>query len=102
MSTSYILSIVQEMANEYYPKPTTYRMKKSYFIYDSYSRWAIKELIDYILSNSDRYVLDVVEEFRNKMDDYASYAKSGDANFMFSVAYDVATVVLDTLITAMQ
>lgn len=41
--------------------------------------------------------IDVVENFRKEMDDFACNAKTGAANLIFSASYDVATYVLDAL-----
>ena len=41
--------------------------------------------------------IDLVEKFREKMDNFACEAKTGAANLVFSASYDVATYVLDML-----
>ena len=41
--------------------------------------------------------IDLVEEFRAEMDQYACSAKTATANLIFSAAYDVATYVLEAL-----
>lgn len=59
-----------------------------------YEKWAISEILEYI-NKSDKRTIDAVEEFRDKMDDYAC-----KGNYIFSIAYDTATCVLDALIYA--
>lgn len=62
-----------------------------------YEMWAIEEIIDHI-KNSDKRVLDTVEEWRDKMDDYA--CRNTKSSYIFCIAYDTATCVLDALIYA--
>lgn len=62
-----------------------------------YEQWAISEIIDAIWK-SDKRVLDTVEDFRKKMDNYA--CKNTKSSYIFSIAYDTATSVLDCLISA--
>lgn len=70
---------------------------KTLFAQKSYSNWAKKEIDRYLAQNKGDSI-DAVEEFRSMMDSFACNAKTAEANFMFSVAYDVATDVLDGLI----
>ena len=48
--------------NKYLPEPTGYIFSKE-FIDRSYARWAIYELIDYILDNSNKPFNDLFDEF---------------------------------------
>lgn len=61
-----------------------------------YEQWAVKEIIDEIWK-SDKNVIDTVEDFRKRMDDYA--CKNTKSSYIFSIAYDQATAVLDYLIS---
>lgn len=71
------------------------KKNKALFAQGSYNRWAMKEIDKYIAQNKDRSIIEVLEEFRYKMDRFACNARTGEANFMFSVAYDVVTDMLD-------
>lgn len=62
-----------------------------------YEQWAIAELLNYI-KNSDERVLDAVELFRSKMDEYS--CKNTSNSYIFIIAYDTATCALDALIYA--
>lgn len=64
----------------------------------SYCHWATEEIERYIAQNKGRPIIEVIEEFRHRMDCFACNAKTAEANFMFSVAYDVATDMLDEVI----
>ena len=66
---------------------------KDLAIIRSYEEWALEELIRYICENDKGSIIDRVEEFRKKMDDYAC-----KGNYAFSIAYDVTTCILDYLI----
>lgn len=84
-----------EIMDECYEPPNTYDVSKAVFAQQSYARWAVGEVIRYIEKRPEMEVCMLIEEFRNKMDDAACKAKTPEKNFMFSVAYDVATDVLD-------
>lgn len=88
------------MLDECYEPPSTYDVSKAAeFAQQSYARWAMQEIIRYVGKNSNTPIYILMEEFRSKMDDAACEAKDPSKNFMFSVAYDVATDVLDYFLT---
>lgn len=61
-----------------------------------YEAWAIDETLQAIYSRpSYMTVLDAVENFRSKMSDY-----SCKGSYIFAIAYDTATCILDALIYA--
>ncbi len=74
-------------------------MKKIDFEYSSYAKSAMKEIMDYVLKNKDEDPILLVENFRHDMDCIACSSKTGIKNFMFSVYYDIATEVLDNLMS---
>lgn len=92
------LSIIDKLEKECYKPPETYAQKRSIFIYQSYKRSAIEEIKKYLKEHKKENPITALEEFRCKMDYYACKTENGNANFMFSVYYDIATDVLDTLI----
>lgn len=73
--------------------------KRSLFAYQSYYMWALGELRSYLeLRKHTKPVYEVVEDFRYLMDCYACEARTPENNFMFSVAYDAVTSVLDEML----
>lgn len=98
MTVERALWLLDRMAT-WYPEPTE-KIRKEEFDLLAYNHWAYKELSNYVYRRkSDISPVSAVEEFREKMDDYACKAKTGEANFIFSVAYDVATDILDLFIS---
>lgn len=67
---------------------------KALFAQESYTRWAMKEIDDYLAQNNGGSI-EILEEFRKNMDYFACNARTDHAKLMFSVAYDVATNLLD-------
>ncbi len=66
------------------------------FAFTSYSISALEDILEHIRQNRDKSPLTIVEEYRDKMDTYACSKTEG--SYIFSVAYDVATGVLDDLL----
>ena len=67
--------------------------EKNIDIIRGYEQWAVEETLQAIFNRSgDMTVLDAVENFRSKMDNYAC------KNYIFAIAYDIATCILDELI----
>lgn len=84
-----------------YSEPKTYYDKKGgEFMFESYRNWAFKELMEYLAKNRSYGYQPATEKFRETMDEFACAAKTPEADFMFSTAYDVATDVLDFFIRA--
>lgn len=68
----------------------------------AYSIWAADELILYVQSHMDIGVYRAIDAFKNMVLDYScAISNYSEANFMFDIAHDVATDILDQ-ITAMQ
>lgn len=98
------LSVIQEVKQKWYESPVKYyncnsALKKVDFEYQSYKRSGINEIILYLLDHTDQKPIDAVEDFRYLMDKFACETKNGGANFMFSIYYDVATDILDVLLS---
>lgn len=73
--------------------------RASYFDQRSYARWAAQECYVWCLSHIDTPIISAVEEFRDRMDDYSTRPHDDrDTSVMFSIAYDVATDILDILL----
>ena len=99
MEITHILTVIDKMQEEWYKVPTTYyRRKKVDFEYQSYKRSAMDEIKKYLIEHKDEDPIDAMENFRHQMDCFACETKNGNANFMFSIYYDVATDVLDHII----
>lgn len=79
-------------------KRNTLLKNKTLFAQRSYTRWAMDEINRYICKNEDLPVIELLEAFRLKMDRFACDARTDHGKFMFSVAYDVATNMLDEVI----
>lgn len=58
-------------------------------------RWAINDLLEYILARPETPVFLAVEEYAKMMDNYS--CKNVKYSYVFSVANDVAISVLDML-----
>ena len=69
-----------------------------HFVYQSYARWAVYELMAYVLDrwNDGVSVETSIPEFIEKMNKYSLSDKPG--SYMFSVAYDVACSIGDEFV----
>lgn len=95
---NYAALVIDEMAGEWYRPPTAYyTLKRASFEYYVYRNWAVNDLRDYVLKHQYQHPLDSVIRYRNKMNDAACETTSGTANFIFSIAVDVAADVYDIL-----
>lgn len=99
MNVKSVLSVIDTLRDGWYDPPHTYKIKKIDFMLKSYSRSAMEEIKLYLMGNDQKDPISVIEDFRYLVDDFACNTENADANFMFSVYYDVATDVLDTLLT---
>lgn len=100
MNMKKVLSIIDSLRDGWYNPPTKYGIqKKIEFYYQSYSSSAIKEIKFYLMEHKNEDAINAIENFRYLMDCFACEARNGSANFMFSVYYDVATDVLDVLLS---
>ena len=64
---------------------------------ESYSRWAIKEILIRLEENQDTPPLIIIEEFRDQMDKYSCLNQF--TSHQFSCAKDMAEWVIDLLIS---
>lgn len=76
------------------PNKKNYKGKSVSFSLQCYNSWSFNEIKEH-LHNTDKPLIDALEEFRSKMDDFACAAKTDDARLVFAAAYDVATDILD-------
>lgn len=74
------------------------RTNNPIFEYRAYRLAGLEEVKKFIMEHENLGAMTAVELFRSKMDDFACRTNSPNAHFMFSVYYDTATDVLDTLI----
>ena len=97
-----VIELIDEMVcRDWYKEPSTYYgVTKQEFLLSSYKTWALHELRVYVLQHPKDDPITCIENFRHMVDGYACDSKTPDANFMFSVSYDVATDVLDMLLIA--
>lgn len=99
MNTLYAISLIDEYRlEEWYDLPRRYE-QKFLLQWESYKRTAIDEIKYYLMEHEDVNPISALEEFRCQMDDNACKSGSSEANFMFSVYYDVASDILDILIS---
>lgn len=63
-----------------------------------YGLWALQELRRYLIDRGKYAPQLIIEEFRWLMDQYCCNAKCIDASYMFSIAYDISTEMLDLCI----
>ena len=94
MDTIYILKKLEERIEDRYPSPRKYPRKRSdyaLFAQASYSRWAAKEFLLYLRKNSPG-ILNASDRFIRIMDKKSC---EGPNSWMFSVAHDVATDLMD-------
>lgn len=91
--SKYAIRILHEQAysdeqpfNDYSPE----------FMNAYYSKQAALDLLELVMDNKQRCPVDIVEEYRNKMDRYSLMDHPG--SIIYSIKYDYATYVLDRLI----
>ena len=99
MNMKYVLSVINDLRDEWYEPPSSYyHRKRIEFEQQSYARSAMNEICFYLMEHENENPITAVENFRYMVDAFACETKNGDANFMFSVYYDVASDVLDVLL----
>lgn len=84
----------------YYDKPKKYHISK--FKLQSYNYWALHELRRYIYRHRGQNVVRTIEKFCHQMDLFSCTSHSGDATFVFAVAYDVGMDILDRVCVEME
>lgn len=95
MNKDYILSVIKDYADEYLKVPQR-RLSRGDFEQRSYQRWAVDEILRAIEKSNSAPPIVAVEDFIRKMDEFS--CKNHRTSIIFSVAYDVATDILDLLI----
>lgn len=81
---------------EHWSKSKPYQQERN-LEQESYSRWAINEILT-LLENSDNTPpLIVIEQFRDKMDRYSCI--NPRTSYVFSCAKDIAEWIIDLLIS---
>lgn len=96
-----LLRAIDRYIKEEYLPPTKkdyYELDRTMFAFHSYKCWAAKEAWKFLNNHCDKPILDCLEDFRNMMGDYACETRNPDANFAFSIGYDVGTDILDFVI----
>ena len=73
------------------------KCKKHIFLQRTYSRWAAEEILECIQENESTPAIIVVENFRDRMNRYSLL--TSNSSYIFSVAYDIATDILDIFLT---
>lgn len=61
-----------------------------------YSKQAAEDLLDAIMSNPRKPLIDIVEDYRDQMDDYS--CMNNGFGIIYSIKYDYATYILDCLL----
>lgn len=92
MSKAEVIRFLRNYKNNMLHTPD-YCLRKSKFIYDVYSNWAIDELITEI-RKSDIDSISTIERFLKKMSDYACINVN---NIQFSIAEDVTEHVYELI-----
>lgn len=98
MDMTSALSVVDTLREGWYDPPTNYYQKSGMFEYESYKCSGMDEIRQYLIEHLNEDPIKMVEEFRHIVDDFSCRSNPA-ANFMFSVYYDVATDVLDVLLS---
>lgn len=98
MNAKKTLEIIDKVRNGWYDPPKTYHQKKSKFEKQSYSYSALNEIKFYIMEHENKDPILLLEEFRYQMDRFVYCSETSEAQFMFSIYYEVATDILDVLL----
>lgn len=100
MELNFTLSIIDQIYIDFFKRDFKdfAKSKRINFEYRSYSRWALNEIRQYIIKYRNKDPIEVLGEFKYKMDQFACESKS-EANFIFSIAYDITELVIDELLT---
>lgn len=96
-----VLEVISNIRFELYsPKSMPTIAPSEKFYYHSYCKWALDELERELWKNKDeKDVMYFLEEYRRKMDDFSCLpGKSAETCWMFSIAYDMVTFVIEEVI----
>lgn len=83
---------------EYHEPKKYYSVKRSHFLREVLDYWAATEVVQEVFKHSEMDPLDVLNEFRDRMDAYACVAKTDRAKDIFIALYDAANNAVDFLI----
>lgn len=68
---------------------------KYWFDKNSYSRWAVSEILELLRTRGETKPTKIVKDFANKMDRYSCY--NDDSKYIFTFARDAAEDILDVV-----
>lgn len=92
------LDFIEEFINGgFYPPPRRYYRNLN-FEFEALKRWAIMELRYYVCCHTEMRPIDGVVKFREMMNQFSLKEKTETTKHIFSVAYDVATDILDHML----
>ena len=99
MKINKAIIIIDDYIKEFYKKPK-YRKETDILDYKRkrYANWAAITIRTHIDLNRDWEPICALEDIRHTFDEIACEAKCSEDNFRFSIAYDVASDLLDQLI----
>lgn len=89
------LLIINELKEEWYTQPSSYKINKKYFELLSYQRWVINEIKIELLNHQKEHPIDILEKMLYNFDKHSCETTSEDVNYIFSIACDVIRDVLD-------
>lgn len=92
----YIIRILREYAYDGHYRSDVVFDKSPEFLDEYYSRQAALDLIEEIMDHKSQRAIDTVENYRFKMDQYAT--TNPVFGIIYSIKYDFATYILDRLI----
>lgn len=102
----YIYKVLEDYVDEnyYYMNfPNMFKCRRNHemqWFYElSYRQWAAYEILDLLKQeDEDHLVINDLEDIRKMFDDFACRAAGDDARHMFSIAYDIATEMVDIIL----
>lgn len=98
MESNILIELAEWLHDEYGP-PICYRhIKRESFRSISLDNFAASEVMDELESHSEEDLIEVLENFRARMDNYACIAKTERAKDTFIALYDVATNALNYIL----
>lgn len=90
------ISLIKEYADTHYKKPSS--MEKYELEKQSYSQWAIYEIINRIMDHPKEFPIYIVEDYLFEMATYAHRGENEHQCFIFYTAVEMAEKVLEMLI----
>ncbi len=101
MTTYDVLEIICDIRVEEFSSRMPSIAPSEDFYYHSYCRWALDELEHYIWKHSNtKDIMYLLETYRQRMDDWSCLPnKPAETCWMFTVAYDMVTYIIDQVIT---